>query len=296
MNNKSAFINDIILENQVDCAALTETWLSSDDDLNKVVLSSAVPDGYDILHVPRETRGGGVGFVYKKHLRVKMDNSLQFSSFECMTVLLESSSFTFRFIIVYRVPPSSTNNIQKSSFISDFGDLLECTSNLSGKLVIVGDFNVHMDSVDDREQIQLTSLLNSFGMEQHVSGATHSEGHTLDLVITRQSDNIVNRCEVGGFVSDHNTILCSLRSGNHHAVCKNITFRKIKTIDTAKFSEDLQNSVSQHSTSQDVDVLVSSYNSTLSHLLDQHAPLKTSSLPVRDTQPWINDAVLEAKR
>ena len=75
MNNKADFIKDYILTNDLDCTALTETWLhgTMQDD---VATGSLVPQGYKMTHVPRSSgRGGGVGFVFKEILvyRFKMD-------------------------------------------------------------------------------------------------------------------------------------------------------------------------------------------------------------------------------
>ena len=85
-----------------------------------------------------------------------------------MSVIFEAESFSFRFIVVYRVPPSVQNKIQKSSFITDFGDLIEQTSNLSGKLIILGDFNIHADNNNDAEANLFLDLLDTFGLKQHV--------------------------------------------------------------------------------------------------------------------------------
>lgn len=40
------------------------------------------------------------------------------------------------------------------------------------------------------------SCLESLGMKQHVQGPTHVAGHTLDVVITGDTDNIVSSIEV----------------------------------------------------------------------------------------------------
>ena len=239
-DKKSTYLSNLILSNNYQCMALTETWLNAKEEYNSVVLSSFVPDRYDIFHVPRPTRGGGVGFVYKDHFNARLDTSFEFSSFECMSVILEAGSFSFRFIVVYRVPPSTQNKIQKSSFITDFGDLIEQTSNLSGKLVILGDFNVHVDSRDDAEASQFSDLLDAFGLKQHVSGSTHVRRHTLDLVISRETDDIVLSCEVGTFASDHNVVTFTLRSGNYHPQRKTVCARKIKSINVSNLSNDLQ--------------------------------------------------------
>ena len=58
---------------------------------------------------------------------------------------------------------------------------LEPASTMSGKLVIAGDFNIHMDKKTDTECSQLSSLIDYFGLVQHVSRSTHMTGHTLGL-------------------------------------------------------------------------------------------------------------------
>ena len=57
--------------------------------------------------------------------------------------------------------------------MEELGDFLESISTSSGKLVLLGDFNVHPDKNSDREAVPLSSLLNSFGMLQHVEGPTY---------------------------------------------------------------------------------------------------------------------------
>ena len=128
VKNKADSIRDFITENGIDCMALTETWLSANEEENQVAISSLMPGTHAILHVPRKTRGGGVGFIYNRLFSPKLDTSLAFSSFECQTVVLDANSFTFRFIIIYRIPPSSKNNIPKSAFLRELGDLLESTA------------------------------------------------------------------------------------------------------------------------------------------------------------------------
>ena len=296
VKNKSSYISDLILENGFDCVALTETWLSAKEDENRTTLSSLVPQGHNILHVPRPTRGGGVGFIFRENFKAKLDTSSNYSSFECQTVLMDASSFTFRFIIIYRIPPSSKNKIQKSKFIEELGDLLEATATLSGKLVLLGDFNVHLDSSSNAETTQLTNLLNAFGLVQHVKNSTHIDGHTLDLVVSRESDDIVQSCDVGAFASDHNTIHISLRAGQVHPPMKRTSFRKIKSISSHDFSEDIQSSTLTRPLPSNVDDAVRLYNNVLQELLDKHAPLKTQTIAQRPQQPWMNEDIREAKK
>ena len=74
---------------------------------------------------------------------------------------------------------------------------------MPGRLLIVGDFNIHVDNLADSTAIKFLSIVESHGLFQHVSESTHIKGHILDLVLTRVSDNLVIGCEVEGLISDH---------------------------------------------------------------------------------------------
>jgi hypothetical protein len=99
VRTKPHAICDLITEHKLTCLALTETWLSPSEDNNTAVLASLMPEDYSILHLPRKTRGGGVGFIYNNRFSPKLDLSLKFTSFECQTVLMDVTSFTYRFIL-----------------------------------------------------------------------------------------------------------------------------------------------------------------------------------------------------
>ena len=100
-----------------------------------------------------------------------------------MAVQVTAASYTFRIIVIYRVPPSKKKKL--SDFIEEFSDLLEHEATQFGKLLITGDFNIHWDNEKDNKRAQFATLLESFGLEQHVSGSTHRAGHTLDLLLSQ---------------------------------------------------------------------------------------------------------------
>ena len=56
------------------------------------------------------------------------------------------------------------------------------------ELLIVRDFNIHVDS-SNNESKDFLDILNANGLTQHV---THQKGHTLDLVITREQSNFLS--------------------------------------------------------------------------------------------------------
>ena len=52
-------------------------------------------------------------------------------------------------------------------------------------MLVLGDFNIHVDVPNDIDAVKFLDLLESLGLKQHVTEATHIFGRTLDLVITR---------------------------------------------------------------------------------------------------------------
>ena len=52
------------------------------------------------------------------------------------------------------------------------------------KVIVVGDFNIHVDVENDSLNINFNSILDSIGFSQSVQRPTHCLNHTLDLVLT----------------------------------------------------------------------------------------------------------------
>ena len=79
--------------------------------------------------------------------------------------------------------------------------------------------------------------------------------------------------------------------------------RKIKSVDLDCLKQDiaksdlcLQHCVGCRSSCEDFDKFVQSYNSTLSSILDRHAPLKSKVVRSGPQVPWYNQEIAEAKR
>ena len=141
-------------------------------------------------------------------------------------------------------------------------------------------------------------LLETFSLSQHVSGPTHLSGHTLDLIITRSSDDVVLASPKATFpISDHFIIQCPIGFPWPALSCKELTFRKLKNIDIAEFSADIASSMLCASADCDnIDALSDCFNMTLTDILDKHVPLKTRIMINRPKIPWCNDDIKQLKR
>ena len=58
--NKVDLIMSVLVDNNIDLAFITETWLSSQSNSITAHIKSY---GFDLVHVFREERGGGVGIL-----------------------------------------------------------------------------------------------------------------------------------------------------------------------------------------------------------------------------------------
>ena len=84
---------------------------------------------------------------------------------------------------------------------------------------------------------KLLDLLDWLGLCQHVTQLTHELGHTIDLIITRQSDSIIHGSPTTDqLFSDH---LTTLRVTKPAITSKELVYRKIKSADQDTFRNDL---------------------------------------------------------
>ena len=113
------------------------------------------------------------------------------------------------------------------------------------------------------DSTQFRELLETFSLVQHVRQPTHEKGHTLDLIITRSSDQIVSSDPVSDeLFSDHFSISCSLTFQKPNLEAKEITAHP-KTFDQQPFLDDLASSDLCCNPPDDPYALFDSYNTTL---------------------------------
>ena len=116
---------------------------------------------------------------------------------------------------------------------------------------------------------------------------THELGHTLDLIITRTSDNITDACAcIGELFSDHFPVICQIRSVRPQANVTYVQFKKMKSTDP-RLNYDPPN---------DLDSLVGCYNESLRSQLDMYALVLTRDINVRPLAAWFNKDIRNAKR
>ena len=166
-------------------------------------------------------------------------------------------------------------------------------------ILISGDFNFHLDDPSDNDAKTFTDLLETFGFSQHVTAPTHSSRHTLDLLISRSSNDInIHLIQSTFFLSDHYFVECSLSLPCPNSVIKELQYRKMKHLNLQAFKADITDSSLCNDPCSDLDDLAQSYDYTLSHILEKHAPIQKKVVVVRPRIPWFNEELkrIKAKR
>jgi hypothetical protein len=110
---------------------------------------------------------------------------------------------------------------------------------IPGRLLVVGDFNIHVDNLGNLFSFKFISLIESFGLVQHVLDPTHIAGHTLDLVLTCREEHLLADCFVADQLSDHSAFHWILKDNRPLRPRKPVTLRRLKTVDHDLLASDL---------------------------------------------------------
>ena len=296
VKNKAVHISDSLQSKNIKVCALTETWLCSSDGYT---IKEYYDLGYDLLHKPRSSgkSGGGVGFLVKRGFDVKKINNCSYNSFELFEILLACKNEKYSLSSFYRT--GVLNCSTKDSFLEDIEKYVSTKILIQEKIILMGDFNIHVENQNDTFVEEFLDLMKSMGFDQIVHTPTHKLGGTLDLIFVRDLKivkNIMVYNELNDFVlSDHFLIEMSVNCTPKRKIERfERTFRSISTIDINQFSQELNNSLVA-GFEMPMEDQVRHMFSTTHKLLDKYAPVQNKS-SVISTKPFFNIGISDAKR
>ena len=123
-------------------------------------------------------------------------------------------------------------------------------------------------------------------LTQHVAEPTHEYDHTLDLVITRESDNLIcGRPAPDILYSDHLTLLFKLKTARPPLKVGRVSFRKLRSIDRDAFMDEIRDSELFQMDTDDPGKLAALLNNILRSPLDRYAPVKHKNTTSRSCVP-----------
>ena len=297
---KRTAITDFMADHDVDIMFLTETWLRESGDESKC--ADLTPPGYKLFSLPRQlgptaSSGGGILVIIKECLMSNCTITTSFpfthTSFEVLELSLTLHNERCCLFCVYRPPPSKRNKLTHSVFYDELPEFLDYCVMKNASLLITGDFNVHYENVCDSRTKHFRSTLELFSLSQAVDEPTFlTSGHTLDLVISRDSDSLLHSVQCyHDLTSDHVCVLCRLSVPKQTPLPKFKSVRPIHKIDQNAFSRDLSDLISSLDS-------VSDLNTALRRVLDKHAPVCQRRIAQRRPALWYNSvsAVLQLSK
>ena len=288
--NKTFILNDVLTSKKLDFLFITETWLRGGDLSSFVELC---PPHCGFLNSPRASgRGGGLATVFNKLHKCRPLPTQTYTTFEAQVLLVNAHS-PILCALVYRPPKVTT------SFLQEFSELLSFMASHSDKLLILGDFNIHICCPTKPMVNEFLILMDSFNLTQSISGPTHLRGHTLDLVLSQglciSNVNVTNIA-----VSDHYLIEfeCCWPSPPLPPPQPYHLARSFNSATPTHFCDlfELTLPLLPHPhppelfPCTDIEELVSLLNQACSHTLDQIAPLKLKRPKTTIPTPWLNDS------
>lgn len=305
LSSKALLVNDLISDYHIDLLSLTETWLCQEE---YVSLNESTPPSHLNTHIPRDTgRGGGVAAIFSSSLLINPRPKLSFSSFESLVLNFSHPAWKtlqpVLFVIVYR-PPGPY-----SDFLTEFSEFLSDLVLSSDKIIIVGDFNIHVDVDNDSLSMAFKSLLDSIGFTQSVNQPTHCFNHTLDLVLAYgiETENLIVFPQ-NPLLSDHYLVTFDVLLTDYSPVSKNVLTRCLSDRAVAKFKEAIPaalNSLSHPFTTESsyanvspsrLDQFVDSTAGLLKSTLDAIAPLKKKIIKRQRLAPWYDSETRNLKQ
>uniref|UniRef100_A0A3B3DXI4 Reverse transcriptase domain-containing protein n=1 Tax=Oryzias melastigma TaxID=30732 RepID=A0A3B3DXI4_ORYME len=206
---------------------------------------------------------------------------------ECLAVQLPGPTPTI-IALIYRPPKTNLD------FITHFSSLLAHLSSLSPNVILLGDFNIHMDNPNLPLTKDFSSALDSFGFLQAANFPTHAKGHTLDLICC--SGLTPSNCTAADpHISDHFLVSFSIPVLlSSVKLPRLISFRNLKDMNTTTFSSIISSSCSPDHFSPP-DVLSNHYNKVLHSTLNALAPVRTRSVFFSKSSPWFTSELRSLK-
>ena len=109
-------------------------------------------------------------------------------------------------------------------------------------VLVVGDFNFHMDKPNDPDTRRFVQLYNPLGFDQFVTEPAHVKGHILEIVLCRARTLVTSVNVDNLYMSDHFLLTIGTDLSRPRVPRKVVKCRNVKGIDRSPFRADIAQS------------------------------------------------------
>ena len=225
----------------------------------------------------------------KPNLKVKREDARITAEMELAKWRVTSMNYFLNIFGVYRPPDGSI-----PQFLDIFTELLMDIVASNTNLVILGDFNIHVNDVNDPSASIFLDTMIALGLNQHIKGPSHKSGNCLYLIFTEElSRTKTIKCSQSLFVSNHNSIQCILNISKEDCTHKEVTYRKLSEIDLAQLINDMSLEMIK---AENLDGMVTMLEENFSTAWNNQAPKLTKVITIRKKKPWLGNELKLQKR
>ncbi|ESO12898.1 hypothetical protein HELRODRAFT_159485 [Helobdella robusta] len=195
-----------MIQDGLDILVLVETWHGSTENVS---VKSSMPPGFRYVDFLRlnDPHHGGIIVFFKSNFKYKKIDLPPFDTFEVVALKFVINSKDFVLLSLYRPGSVQVNAL----FLEELSKVLDNITLLSSSILLVGDFNVHIERCNDRHANRLLDLFETFNLTNLISEPTHERGGTLDLVVCSENFHVlISNIFPSGVYSDHSLIHVSI--------------------------------------------------------------------------------------
>ena len=138
--------------------------------------------------------------AFNSMFRGMLVNLTSTASFQHLCVIISSSSKSVIRLVVYRTATVYT------LFYKKFENTLGILATYNEEVLILGDFNSHLEKSDNTDAQTFLNILRHHGFDSFTNQPTHNQEGWLDVIASRKS---VNTNYIDSGISDHKLLLCS---------------------------------------------------------------------------------------
>ena len=174
-------------------------------------------------------------------------------------------------------------------FCQELTTYLEQNINITGDTLLMGDLNVHINDPENQDTIMFEDTIKSLGLCNHVNFPTHRLQNTLDTTITTEDSDIISDTHQGLLFSDHHIVYYTSTTPSKCTELKWISYRKTKDINIDHLKTEINQALPTNQDYNSSDIIVHSYNKTLTNVIDKLAPVKTKTVSDKPKLTWFSD-------
>ena len=295
VKNKSDLIIETSKLENLDFLVISETWLK-DEDIHWIATSSLSTDEYRVQTINRQGKqGGGVALLHKNRYQVTRDHNapqLDLLEYGIWSTRVRNKIITIAGL--YHPPLGNTRNTP-TRFLDQVSQLVQYLFINHKNLVLLGDFNVHVNRLDNQDTQEYIDTMEALGLVQHIDQPTHQLGNTLDLIYMESLEPmLVNHAFTSNFISDHCLVRIELEIRKHQVRVESSKTRNYKNFSPSTFETSFNDSTILEQ--DNFELAVKALENELTRTLDELAPIQDRKKKKIPSRSWYNSTLKEQKR